>query len=122
MTWKKNRPAGVLYPEHDEAILILTCGRNNTTSVSEVVNNVKSIVSYLKPLGALPCICPQFTRGDETRGSAGYQRIHAINAGLKAAFPEYYCEIDGVDLLQNFKNRRMQPMCRISPTTPHLLP
>ncbi|PLL37424.1 hypothetical protein CWN30_13390, partial [Klebsiella pneumoniae] len=49
-------------------------------------------------------ICPQFTRGDETRGSAGYQRIHAINAGLKAAFPEYYCEIDGVDLLQNFKN------------------
>ena len=97
-------PAGVLYPEHDEAILILTCGRNNTTSVSEVVNNVKSIVSYLKPLGALPCICPQFTRGDETRGSAGYQRIHAINAGLKAAFPEYYCEIDGVDLLQNFKN------------------
>lgn len=61
MTWKKNRPAGVLYPEHDEAILILTCGRNNTTSVSEVENNVKSIVSYLKPLGALPCICPQFT-------------------------------------------------------------
>ncbi|WP_129557008.1 hypothetical protein [Klebsiella pneumoniae] len=61
-------PAGVLYPEHDEAILILTCGRNNTTSVSEVVNNVKNIVSYLKPVGALPCICPQFTRGDETRG------------------------------------------------------
>ncbi|WP_115660807.1 hypothetical protein [Klebsiella quasipneumoniae] len=97
-------PAGVLYPEHDEAILILTCGRNNTTSVSEVVNNVKNIVSYLKPVGALPCICPQFTRGDETRGSAGYQRVHAINAGLKAAFPDYYCEIDGVDLLQNFKN------------------
>ncbi|HCD3122762.1 TPA: hypothetical protein NBM68_005070, partial [Klebsiella pneumoniae] len=89
-------PAGTLYPEHDEAILILTCGRNNTTSASEVVNNVKNIVSYLKPVGALPCICPQFTRGDETRGSAGYQRIHAINAGLKAAFPEYYCEIDGV--------------------------
>ncbi|MGY8406868.1 hypothetical protein L1R10_21765 [Klebsiella pneumoniae] len=97
-------PAGVLYPEHDEAILILTCGRNNTTSVSEVVNNVKNIVSYLKPVGALPCICPQFTRGDETRGSAGYQRIHAINAGLKEALPEFYCEIDGVDLLQNFKN------------------
>ncbi|STV10316.1 flagellar biosynthesis, cell-distal portion of basal-body rod [Klebsiella pneumoniae] len=51
-------PAGTLYPEHDEAILILTCGRNNTTSVSEVVNNVKNIVSYLKPVGALPCICP----------------------------------------------------------------
>ncbi|EOD2838663.1 hypothetical protein ACJLW8_005504, partial [Raoultella ornithinolytica] len=97
-------PAGVLYPEHDEAILILTCGRNNTTSVSEVVNNVKNIVSYLKPVGALPCICPQFTRGDETRGSAGYQRVHAINAGLKAELPDYYCEIDGVDLLQNFKN------------------
>lgn len=97
-------PAGVLYPEHDEAILILTCGRNNTTSVSEVVNNVINTVNYLKPIGKLPCICPQFTRGDETRGSAGYQRIHAINAGLKAALPEFYCEIDGVDLLQNFKN------------------
>nr|HCF8281833.1 hypothetical protein [Klebsiella variicola subsp. variicola] len=91
-------PAGVMYPEHDEAILILTCGRNNTTSVSEVVNNVINTVNYLKPIGKLPCICPQFTRADETRGSAGYQRIHAINAGLKAALPEFYCEIDGVDL------------------------
>ncbi|WP_053092337.1 hypothetical protein [Klebsiella variicola] len=96
--------AGVLYDQHDEAILVLTCGRNNTTLWTEVLRNIQNIVDYLKPYGKRFVICPQFTQASETRGTDGYQRIHTINAALKAAFPENYVEIDGVDLMQNFKN------------------
>ncbi|HGU7830964.1 TPA: hypothetical protein ACNBIB_004055 [Escherichia coli] len=96
--------AGVLYDQHDEAILVLTCGRNNTTLWTEVLRNIQNIVNYLKPYGKRFVICPQFTQASETRGTDGYQRIHTINAALKAAFPENYVEIDGVDLMQNFKN------------------
>ncbi|GKK06444.1 hypothetical protein [Klebsiella variicola] len=96
--------AGVLYDQHDEAILVLTCGRNNTTLWAEVLRNIQNIVDYLKPYGKRFVICPQFTQASETRGTDGYQRIHTINAALKAAFPENYVEIDGVDLMQNFKN------------------
>ncbi|WP_254262858.1 hypothetical protein [Klebsiella variicola] len=96
--------AGALYDQHDEAILVLTCGRNNTTLWTEVLRNIQNIVDYLKPYGKRFVICPQFTQASETRGTDGYQRIHTINAALKAAFPENYVEINGVDLMQNFKN------------------
>lgn len=96
--------AGVLYDQHDEAILVLTCGRNNTTLWTEVLRNIQNIVDYLKPYGKRFVICPQFTQASETRGTDGYQRIHTINAALKSAFPENYVEIGGVDLMQNFKN------------------
>lgn len=96
--------AGVLYDQHDEAILVLTCGRNNTTLWAEVLRNIQNIVDYLKPYGKRFVICPQFTQASETRGTDGYQRIHTINAALKSAFPENYVEIGGVDLMQNFKN------------------
>lgn len=96
--------AGVLYYQHDEAILVLTCGRNNTTLWTEVLRNIQNIVDYLKPYGKRFVICPQFTQASEIRGTDGYQRVHTINAALKSAFPENYVEIDGVDLMQNFKN------------------
>lgn len=96
--------AGVLYEKHVEAIHIITCGRNNTASVDEVVGSYVSMVNNMKPLGKKFVVCPQFTRGDEIHGTEGYARIAAINAGLKQMFPHNYCEINGVDLLQNFKN------------------
>lgn len=96
--------ANTLYSKHDEAINVITCGRNNTTLVSEVLRNITNIVNYLKPFGKRFVVCPQFTQASETRGTDGYQRIYAINAALKSAFPNNYVEISGVDLLQNFKN------------------
>lgn len=96
--------AGVLYEQHVEAIHIITCGRNNTASVDEVVNSYVSIVDNMKPRGKRFVACPQFTRGDEIRGTEGYARIAAINTGLKQEFPNHYCQINGVDLMQNFKN------------------
>ncbi|MGV0085916.1 hypothetical protein EEAAV_18915 [Rahnella aceris] len=96
--------SGTLYNQHDEAILVLTCGRNNTTLWTEVLRNIKNIVNYLKPYGKRFVVCPQFTQSTETRGTDGYQRIHTINAALKEEFPNNYVEIDGVDLMQNFKN------------------
>lgn len=96
--------AGTLYNQHDEAILIVTCGRNNTTISAEVLRNITNIIGFLKPYGKRFVVCPQFTQSTETRGTDGYQRIHTINAALKAAFPNNYVEIDGVDLMQNFKN------------------
>lgn len=103
-TVKNSVAAGTLYEQHNEAIQILTFGRNNTASWQEVLRDAQKIVASLKPKGKRFVICPQFTRGDEIKGTEGWQRIHAINAAFKNYWPGNYCEIDGVDLLQNFKN------------------
>ncbi|HBY4594944.1 TPA: hypothetical protein MIU51_13845 [Klebsiella pneumoniae] len=103
-TVKDSVAAGTVYEQHNEAIQVLTFGRNNTASWQEVLHDAQKIIASLKPKGKRFVICPQFTRGDEVKGSEGWQRIHAINAALKSYWPDNYCEIDGVDLLQNFKN------------------
>lgn len=96
--------AGTRYDLHDEAILLLTCGRNNTTLWWEPINDLKSIVGYLKPRGIRFAYMPQFTQASEIRGTDGYQRIHRINQEARDLCPENYVQIDDVDLLQNFKN------------------
>lgn len=96
--------AGTRYDLHDEAIVLLTCGRNNTTLWWEVINDLKSMVGYLKPRGIRFAYMPQFTQASEIRGTDGYQRIHRINEEARLLCPENYVELDGVDLLQNFKN------------------
>ncbi|HDL0121226.1 TPA: hypothetical protein M2P04_000300 [Klebsiella variicola] len=96
--------AGTRYDLHDEAILLLTCGRNNTTLWWEPINDLKSIVGYLKPRGIRFAYMPQFTQASEIRGTDGYQRIHRINQEARDLYPENYVQIDDVDLLQNFKN------------------
>ncbi len=96
--------AGTRYDLHDEAIVLLTCGRNNTTLWWEVINDLKSFVGYLKPRGIRFAYMPQFTQASEIRGTDGYQRIHRINEEARALIPDNYVQIDDVDLLQNFKN------------------
>ncbi|HHT0126266.1 TPA: hypothetical protein ACTW2L_003884, partial [Raoultella planticola] len=96
--------AGTRYDLHDEAILLLTCGRNNTTLWWEPINDLKSMVGYLKPRGIRFAYMPQFTQASEIRGTDGYQRIHRINEEARALCPDNYVQVDGVDLLQNFKN------------------
>lgn len=96
--------AGTRYDLHDEAIVLLTCGRNNTTLWWEVINDLKSFVGYLKPRGIRFAYMPQFTQASEIRGTDGYQRIHRINQEARDLCPENYVQIDDVDLLQNFKN------------------
>ncbi|HIF6318738.1 TPA: hypothetical protein ACX3MK_003015 [Raoultella ornithinolytica] len=96
--------AGTRYDLHDEAILLLTCGRNNTTLWWEPINDLKSMVGYLKPRGIRFAYMPQFTQASEIRGTDGYQRIHRINQEARDLCPENYVQIDDVDLLQNFKN------------------
>lgn len=86
------------------------------------ITGCTKIVASLKPKGKRFVICPQFTRGDEIKGTEGWQRIHAINAAFKNYWPGNYCEIDGVDLLQNFKNHfnpDNETDVKISPMTPH---
>ncbi|HHB8383892.1 TPA: hypothetical protein ACN7QH_004854, partial [Klebsiella pneumoniae] len=48
-------------------------------------------------------ILPEFPYSYETTGTAGATTVTNYNAKLKAAWPNNYCEIGGVDLLQNFK-------------------
>lgn len=99
-----SNPAGVLYSQHDEAIVVITCGRNNINYPDLIVSNISDMVAYLKTIGKKVVVCPQFTDSSEISGTTGYIQIHTLNQMLKAAFPNYYCEINGIDLMQNFKN------------------
>ncbi|ENS0169122.1 hypothetical protein [Citrobacter freundii] len=50
-------------------------------------------------------ICPEFPYDTETTGTTGATNLAALNNNLKSAFPDNYCQISGVDLLQNFKSK-----------------
>lgn len=51
-------------------------------------------------------ICPEFPYDTETTGTTAATNLAALNANLKTQFPNNYCEIGGIDLLQNFKNHQ----------------
>jgi len=47
-------------------------------------------------------VLPEFPAAYEPKGTKGAEEIALINRLYKEAWPDNYCEIDGVDLLQNF--------------------
>jgi len=98
-----NSSAGdVEVPLNDEFINIFWLGRNNINQTETIIKNAIGMVNYLKNIGKRVVILPDFNSGLEPAGSTGYVQMSALNAALKSEFPEFYCEISGVDLRANF--------------------
>lgn len=99
-----NVPAKYSYPEHPGSIYLLWLGRNNSTQPEEIMRDAKAIISRMKKGNKRFVILPEFPASYEPNGTKGADEIALINSLYKKTYPENYCEIDGVDLLQNFMN------------------
>ncbi|HBM7602833.1 twin-arginine translocation signal domain-containing protein [Enterobacter asburiae] len=99
-----NVPAGFNYPKHPESIYLLWLGRNNSSQPDEIMRDAKAIVARMTKGNNRFVILPEFPASYEPKGSKGAEEIALINRLYKKAYPENYCEIDGVDLLHNFMN------------------
>lgn len=97
-------PKDTRYDQHDECINLIWAGRNNISESSLIIDNVKAMVDYLKPIGKRFVILPEFPGSSEITGTTGNNNVLLVNQLYKETFPENYCEIDGVDLLANFRN------------------
>ncbi|HCR2100761.1 TPA: hypothetical protein O8U57_004167 [Enterobacter asburiae] len=99
-----NVPERFSYPDHPKSIYILWLGRNNSTQPDEIMRDAKAIVSRMEKGNDRFVILPEFPASYEPKGTKGADEIALINKLYKKTYPENYCEIDGVDLLQNFMN------------------
>ena len=97
-------PIGTLYEPHDECINIFWIGRNNLRETELIFDNIVSMVEYVKNIGKKIVILADFNSSAEPIGSDGYKNMSLINGMVKEKYPEYYCEINGVDIRQNFIN------------------
>ncbi|WP_227666577.1 hypothetical protein [Klebsiella quasipneumoniae] len=89
---------------HDECINIFWIGRNNLSETDLIMQNMVSMVEYVKNIGQKIVILAEFNSSGEPTGSAGFNQMTELNRRYKEKFPDFYCEIDGVDVLQNFIN------------------
>ncbi|WP_258313701.1 hypothetical protein [Klebsiella pneumoniae] len=96
--------AGTLYEDHDECINIFWLGRNNLSETDLIMQNLDGMVNYLKPLGQKLLILAEFNNSSETTGTTGFNNMTEINQRYQDKYPDYYCAVDGVDILQNFIN------------------
>ncbi|MFM4159148.1 hypothetical protein AB8R75_06650 [Klebsiella quasipneumoniae subsp. similipneumoniae] len=96
--------AGTVYYQNDECINIIWMGRNNISQTDTIIANYHSTINYLKSIGIRPVVPSTFPGSGENTGTNNNTYVHLLNSKLKDEFPEYFVEIDGVDLLQNFMN------------------
>lgn len=82
-------------------IVVIQCMRNNS-SWEQGLSDIAAIVDSLGTSKFV--ILPEFPYASETSGTSGAATVANYNSQLKAAYPNNYCQIDGVDLLDNFKN------------------
>lgn len=99
-----NVPERFNYSDHPKSIYLLWLGRNNSTQPDEIMRDAKAIVARMEKGNNRFVILPEFPASYEPKGTKGANEIALINSLYKKAFPENYCEIDGVDLLHNFMN------------------
>lgn len=95
---------GTYYPGAHEAIHVLWIGRNNINYIAQIQSDLVAIVERIRSQHKRFVLCPEFTQTTEATGTTGYNAVYAVNAMYKSLYPENYCEIDGVDLLQNFRS------------------
>ncbi len=95
-------PAGRKHSLHRDDIYIVWGGRNST-DYARYVSELHTMVANMHTQRFV--ICPEFPYDTETTGTTGATNLAALNNNLKAAFPDNYCQISGVDLLQNFKSK-----------------
>jgi len=97
-------PLATRYDQHREAINILWIGRNNASSIMQILGDMRAITDKLTRQNRRFVVLPEFPMASEVIGTTGQAQVMYINSELKRLYPGNYCEIDGVDLLQNFKN------------------
>ncbi|HBR2070920.1 TPA: hypothetical protein L9M65_005136, partial [Klebsiella pneumoniae] len=97
-------PLATRYDQHREAINILWIGRNNASSIMQILADMKAITDKLMRQNRRFVVLPEFPTATEVIGTTGQAQVMYLNSELKRLYPGNYCEINGVDLLQNFKN------------------
>lgn len=97
-------PLATQYYQHRESVNILWIGRNNASSIMQILSDMKAITDKLTRQNRRFVVLPEFPMASEIIGTTGQAQIMYLNSELKRLYPGNYCEIDGVDLLQNFKN------------------
>ncbi|WP_224051882.1 hypothetical protein [Klebsiella quasipneumoniae] len=95
---------GVRYDAHGDAINLLWPGRNDARQVGQILSNTKKTIASFTARNIRFLLMPEFPMASEINGTSGNGGILNLNREYKKLAPNNYCEIDGVDLLQNFKN------------------
>ncbi|HDK6061116.1 TPA: hypothetical protein M4Y67_002269 [Klebsiella pneumoniae] len=101
---RNGAPAGTVYRQHHECINIFSFGRNNISQTDTIMTNVHQAIARLTPMGIRLLFCSQFPAHDEPTGTSNNAAVLRLNQRLLDEVPEFYTHIDGVDMLQNFKN------------------
>ncbi|HBZ9115335.1 TPA: hypothetical protein MNP25_003620 [Klebsiella pneumoniae] len=97
-------PLATRYDQHRESVNILWIGRNNASSIMQILSDMKAITDRLTRQNRRFVVLPEFPMASEVIGTNGQAQVMYLNSELKRLYPGNYCEIDGIDLLQNFKN------------------
>lgn len=95
---------GTQFDLHDECINIFWIGRNNLSETDLIMQNMVAMVEYVKNIGQKIVILAEFNSATEPTGSSGFNQMTELNRRYKEKYPDFYCEINGVDVLQNFIN------------------
>ncbi|MBA7932983.1 hypothetical protein HV127_17325 [Klebsiella sp. RHBSTW-00215] len=97
-------PLATRYDQHRESVNILWIGRNNASSIMQILADMKAITDKLARQNRRFVVLPEFPIASEVIGTTGQAQVMYLNSELKRLYPGNYCEINGVDLLLNFKN------------------
>ncbi|HIF5920149.1 TPA: hypothetical protein ACX3MJ_005680 [Raoultella ornithinolytica] len=97
-------PLATRYDQHRESVNILWIGRNNASSIMQILSDMKAITDQLARQNRRFVVLPEFPMASEVIGTNGQAQVMYLNSELRRLYPGNYCEINGVDLLQNFKN------------------
>lgn len=97
-------PLATRYDQHRESVNILWIGRNNASSIMQILSDMKAITDRLTRQNRRFVVLPEFPMASEVISTNGQAQVMYLNSELKRLYPGNYCEIDGIDLLQNFKN------------------
>ena len=96
--------SGTQFDLHDECINIFWIGRNNLSETDLIIQNLDSMVEYVKPVGEKILIMADFNSSSEPTGSTGFNKMTELNHRYQDKYPDFYCAIGNVDIRQNFIN------------------
>ena len=96
--------SGTQFDLHDECINIFWIGRNNLSETDLIMQNLHSMVEYVKPVGEKILIMADFNSSSEPTGSTGFNKMTELNHRYQDKYPDFYCAIGNVDIRQNFIN------------------
>ncbi|QMC68490.1 TolB family protein [Klebsiella pneumoniae] len=96
--------SGTQFDLHDECINIFWIGRNNLSETDLIMQNLDSMVEYVKSVGEKILIMADFNSSSEPTGSTGFNKMTELNHRYQDKYPDFYCAIGNVDIRQNFIN------------------